>query len=222
MFNGRERKMARMSSGIRDTLNGNVYNGIIGFVLLWGFIVNVCIVHFCSDIFMAMNPATLIVGYLIFGIIGIVMAVKSDNPFISFIGYNLVVVPIGAVLSVALQEYSSIDIKSAFLATAGITGVMMIASTAFPKFFAGMGRTLFFSLLLGFIAEVVCMLFGIVTPIFNWLFVIIFSLYIGYDWYKAQSYPKTVDNAVDSALDIYLDIINLFIRLLEIFGKSDD
>ena len=105
MFNGRERKMARMSSGIRDTLNSNVYNGIIGFVLLWGFIVNVCIVHFCSDIFMAMNPATLIVGYLIFGIIGIVMAVKSDNPFISFIGYNFVVVPIGAVLSVALQEW---------------------------------------------------------------------------------------------------------------------
>lgn len=222
MFNGRERKMARMSSGISDTLNANTYNGIIGSVLLWGFIVNVIIVHFCSDIFMSMNPWTLIIGYFVLCIIGIIMAVKSNNAFVSFIGYNLVVVPIGAVLSVALQDYSSVDIKSAFLATAGITVVMMCASTVFPKFFAGLGRTLFLSLLIGLIAEIICMFCGIVTPIFNWIFVIIFSLYIGYDWYKAQSYPKTVDNAVDSALDIYLDIINLFIRLLEIFGKSDD
>jgi len=222
MFNGKERKMARMSSGLKDTLNGNVYNGIIGLVLLWGFIVNVLIVHFYSDVFMAMNPWTLIIGYFISCIIGIIMAVKSSNPIISFIGYNLVVVPVGAVLSVALQGYSSVDIKSAFLATGGITAVMMISTTVFPKFFAGLGRTLFFSLLFGIIAELICMLFGIAAPIFNWIFVVIFSLYIGYDWYKAQSYPKTVDNAVDSALDIYLDIINLFIRLLEIFGKSDD
>jgi FtsH-binding integral membrane protein len=44
---------------------------------------------------------------------------------------------------------------------------------------------------------------------------------MGFDWYRAQAYPKTVDNAIDSAVDLYLDIINLFIRLLEIFGKKD-
>jgi FtsH-binding integral membrane protein len=31
-----------------------------------------------------------------------------------------------------------------------------------------------------------------------------------------------VDNAIDSALDIYLDIANLFIRLLRIFGSKKD
>ena len=222
MFNSRERKMERMRSGATDTLSANTYNGIIGGVLFWGFFVNVLIVHFCGDMFMAMNPWTLIIGYFISCLLGIFMAAKSNNPVVSFIGYNLVVVPVGAVLSVVLQEYSSVDIKSAFLATAGVTVVMMTMATVKPQFFAGMGRTLFFSLLIGLIAEVVCMLFGIVTPIFNWLFVVIFSLYIGYDWHKAQCYPKTLDNAVDSALDIYLDIINLFIRLLEIFGKSDD
>lgn len=222
MFNSKERKMERMCSGINDTLSASTYNGIIGGVLFWGFLLNVLIVHFCSDMFMAMNPMTLIIGYFISGLVGIFMAAKSNNPIVSFIGYNLVVVPIGAVLSVALQEYSAVDIKSAFLATAGVTVVMMGMATAKPQFFAGLGRTLFFSLLLGLIAEIVCIFFGIVTPIFNWLFVVIFSLYIGYDWHKAQSYPKTVDNAIDSALDIYLDIINLFIRLLEIFGKSDD
>ena len=39
------------------------------------------------------------------------------------------------------------------------------------------------------------------------------------DWAKAQEKPKTLDNAVDSAVDLYLDIINLFVRLL---GKGND
>jgi len=52
----------------------------------------------------------------------------------------------------------------------------------------------------------------------------IFTLYIGYDWHKAQMYPKTLDNAVDCALDLYLDIINLLLDLLRIIAKvkSDD
>jgi FtsH-binding integral membrane protein len=37
--------------------------------------------------------------------------------------------------------------------------------------------------------------------------------------YRAQRYPKTADNAVDCAVDIYLDIINLFLRLLRILGR---
>lgn len=219
MFNNKERKIERMCSGANNTLSTNTYNGIIGGVLFWGFLLNVLIVHFCADMFITMNPVTLIVGYFISCIIGIFMAVNSDNPIVSFIGYNLIVVPIGAVLSVTLQEYSAVDIKSAFLATAGITVVMMCMATAKPQLFHNLGGTLFFSLVIGVIAEIICMLFGIATPIFNWLFVVIFSLYIGYDWHKAQDYPKTLDNAIDSALDIYLDIINLFIRLLEIFDN---
>ena len=48
----------------------------------------------------------------------------------------------------------------------------------------------------------------------------IFSLYIGYDYQRAQFYPPTVDNAVDCALDIYLDIINLFLDILRILARS--
>ena len=43
--------------------------------------------------------------------------------------------------------------------------------------------------------------------------------YIGYDWAKAQEKRKTLDNAVDSAVDLYLDVINLFVRLL---GSKDN
>nr|MCR4832572.1 Bax inhibitor-1 family protein [Butyrivibrio sp.] len=68
------------------------------------------------------------------------------------------------------------------------------------------------------IVELVLLILGVPQSILTWAGVGIFALYIGYDYWKAQQYPKTVDNAIDSALDIYLDIINLFLRILRILG----
>jgi FtsH-binding integral membrane protein len=51
---------------------------------------------------------------------------------------------------------------------------------------------------------------------------LIFCGYIGLDWHRAQQFPKTLNNAVDSAADIYLDVVNLFVRILSITGKRRD
>lgn len=56
----------------------------------------------------------------------------------------------------------------------------------------------------------------------DWIVAVIFCGYIGYDWEKANRMPKPVDNAVDGAAAIYMDIINLFMRILRIFGRSKD
>jgi FtsH-binding integral membrane protein len=48
----------------------------------------------------------------------------------------------------------------------------------------------------------------------------IFSLYIGYDMYRASVIERNIDNAVDVALSLYLDIINLFLEILKILGKN--
>ena len=130
------------------------------------------------------------------------------------------VVPIGALLSVVLPAYYISDILLAIVTTGAVTAVMMVLGATYPRIFAKMGRTLLLSLLIGILANIIALIFGYSGNIFNWLFVVIFSLYIGYDWQKAQMYPKTADNAVDCALDLYLDIINLFIRLLRIISKS--
>ena len=69
------------------------------------------------------------------------------------------------------------------------------------------------------IGSALCMFLGWSTYYLSSFAAAIFSLYIGYDMYRAQRYPKTADNAVDCAVDIYLDIINLFLRLLRILGR---
>ena len=139
----------------------------------------------------------------------------------SFLGYNLIVVPIGVLLCMFLPGYSMSAILPAIVTTGGIAVVMTLLSTLFPNVFLKMGRGLFISLIVGILAQFIAYLFGYAGGLFNWGFVILFSLYLGFDWARAQSYPKTLDNAIDSAIDIYLDLINIFIRLLEIFGKRD-
>ena len=138
----------------------------------------------------------------------------------SFIGYNLVVIPIGAVVSVILPAFYIADILAAIVATGTVVLLMTTLSTLYPKFFAKLGGTLFLSLAISLVVELISFFLGYAGNIFNWIFVVIFSLYIGYDWHKSQVYPKTLDNAIDSALDLYLDIINLFLRLLQIFASS--
>ena len=62
--------------------------------------------------------------------------------------------------------------------------------------------------------------FGIHHGILDWIVVLIFCGYIGYDWSRANQIPKTIDNAIDSAAALYMDIINLFLRILRILGRK--
>ena len=72
------------------------------------------------------------------------------------------------------------------------------------------------------ILEIVLLLLGKDQVVTDWIVAGVFSLYIGFDVWRSQQFPKTVDNAVDCALDIYLDLANLFIRLLSILARKDD
>ena len=123
-------------------------------------------------------------------------------------------------LAVCVPTYNVANIISAAVCTGAVTALMMVLASAKPDLFLGLGRTLFIALIVSLIVEIIATLLGYGGDIFNWIFVIIFSGYIGVDWSRAQVMSKTVDNAVDAAVQIYLDIINLFIRLLEIIGKK--
>jgi FtsH-binding integral membrane protein len=48
----------------------------------------------------------------------------------------------------------------------------------------------------------------------------LFCGYIAYDWAKAQEESPTADNAVDACVGLYLDIINLFLRILSSSSSS--
>ena len=225
MFSISERKSERLIRPVleNELVSDRTYNLYLGGVVAYGLILNMLICAKLTDFALRLNPIILFVGYFICVIVGTLISAKSNDPLISFLGYNLVVVPVGLVVSTAVYYYGGLNSKvvlQAITYTAGITVVMICLSILKPGFFSRLGGILFSGLIGIIIVELVLMIFRIPQSFTALFGAVLFSLYIGYDYWKAQQYPKTIDNAVDSALDIYLDIINLFLRILSILGNS--
>ena len=224
-----ERKTLRMNAKVDSSaiLSERTYNIALGAVVLYGIIMNILIVAFGTEyaarLVSTVNPILLIVLYLGLVLAGSFISVKSHNPAISFLGYNMIVLPLGLLVALAVQGYGGIGsevVVDAFMYTLGITLVIVGMSCLLPKLFLRMGGFLFAALLGMIVVEIIAVLFFGGTNWSAYVFAGIFSLYIGYDVQKAQLYPRTLDNAVDCAIDIYLDITNLFLRILSILGNS--
>lgn len=173
-------------------------------------------------------PASLsLVGLILLGLVlpiaGCFMAM-SDNFGISFVGYNMITLPFGLVLGPVLNQYAPDVVQNAALLTAMITAVMGLAGVTFPNFFRSIGSALFIAL----IGLVVVRIIAIFVPALNSFGVIdyiaacIFSLYIGYDMFRATEATRSVGSALKIAVSLYLDIINLFTSLLSILGNDND
>ncbi len=201
-------------------MSPGMYNLAIGAVLFWGFGINAITCTFFKEQVLGINPFLLLIVYVIACFVGIMVYRASDNALVSFIGYNLIVLPMGAVLTNIVHYYSGETIEYVFLVTCVVTLVLMGLSTAFPSLFLSMGGTLGVCLLLGLVVEVLFMLFGYSGGVFDFFFVLLFCGYIGYDWAKAQEQPRSLDAAVDSACELYVDLVNLFVRLLQILGRN--
>ena len=202
------------------------FNLIIGGVLLWGFVLNYLMVALfgaqISQMMVSFNPLLFLVGYFVMVIAGSVL-LKKDSPALSFIGYNLIALPIGVVVCACVTGVPVSIVKSAVLVTAIVTLSFMILATVFPGFFLSMGRALGVGLLIAIAAELVTtLIFRAYSSVYEWVFVGIFSLFIGSDWARANTCARTVNNAIDLAANLYLDIINLFLRILEIMSKRKD
>ncbi|MEL4282890.1 MULTISPECIES: Bax inhibitor-1 family protein [Shewanella] len=206
-----------------DTLIGaGLYNLVIGLTLLWGFAVNYIMVsHIDPEAIASVNPWVFFIGYFASCFFGIYLFQSSSNPLVSFIGYNFVVVPFGLIINMVVSQYDPELVTEAIRITGLVTIAMMCLGTMFPAFFQKIAGVLTIALLLVIVVELIeIFIFKTHHGILDWIVVLIFCGYIGYDWGRANQIPKTVDNAVDSAAALYMDIINLFLRILRILGRK--
>lgn len=195
-----------------DTLIGaGLYNLVIGLTLLWGFAVNYIMVsHIDPEAIASVNPWIFFIGYFASCFFGIYLFQSSSNPLVSFIGYNFVVVPFGLIINMVVSQYDPELVTEAIRITGLVTIAMMCLGTLFPAFFQKIAGVLTIALLLVIVVELIeIFIFKTHHGILDWIVVLIFCGYIGYDWGRANQIPKTVDNAVDSAAALYMDIINL-------------
>lgn len=210
-------KLERGETAISEGL----YNFIIGLVLSYGFLANMLMVKYIpAAAILGVNPWIFFIGYFVSCLFGVFLYIKSTNPWVSFLGYNFVVVPFGLVINIVVSNYSQTIVVEAVQITGAVTFCMMVLGTLFPGFFSRIASALTISLLVVIVVELVAtFVFKKVYGIIDWIVVLIFCGYIGYDWGRANQIPKTVDNAIDSAAALYMDIINLFLRILRILGR---
>lgn len=209
--------MSNRTYGHSEEMSTRAYNSMIGLILLIGFGINAFMARYLTESIMQIPRSYLIIGYFIICITGILMSEISKSPFVSFIGYLMVVVPCGALLAVAIEDISVDVVVHAAATTSLMTIIMIISGTVWPDFFDSYGRVLSTCLGAVIVIELVSYLFFTSTMPTFWhhLVVVLFCLYIGYDWAKAQEKEHTLDNAVDACVGLYLDIINIFLRLAE-------
>lgn len=201
-----------------STLSRNVFYLATCAILSWGFVLTLLVAKSTAN----WHPGIwmfLLVGLGI-PMIGILLSATRDA-LISFVGFNLIVGGLSAILGPvlamnAIQQPGLIE-RVATL-TGLVTAVMGISGMMFPNFYRQIGGILFGALT----ALVVVSFARLFIPaiqgvgIIDYISVVIFSLYIGYDMWRASDIPATLDNAVDIAISFYLDIINLFLTLLRI------
>ena len=204
------------------TINATVYNLIIGLTLCWGFVVNwLMVTNIAPEAIASINPWIFFIGYFASCFFGIYLFNSSTNPVVSFIGYNFVVIPFGLIINLVVSRYDASLVSEAIRITGFVTVAMMCLGSMFPAFFKRISGALTIALLLVIVVELIeILVFGIHHGIIDWIVVLIFCGYIGYDWGRANQIPKTVDNAIDSAAALYMDIINLFLRILRILGRK--
>ncbi len=201
-----------------------MYNFLLGAVLFWGFFLNWLIVKIVDPtaVLDVMSIWMFFLMYFASCLCGIWLFTRSTRPVISFLGYNLVVVPFGFVVNIIVAGYDDAIVVNAMEVTCGVVAVMMMMGTVFPRFFQKISTTLFWGLGLVIFFEMYLLFTGRGQPGWiDWAVALLFCGYIGYDWARANQIPKTVDNAIDSAAALYMDIINLFLRILRIMGEDE-
>lgn len=204
-------------------LSEREFNLILGGTLLWGFALNWLMIKLFSvqifEMVADMGPGAFYIVYFALALIGTLM-IASDSAVMSFAGFNLLAVPVGVVVCIAVGSYSADVVRTAVLYTGAITALFMAAAVIKPDFFLSMDRVVITGLSFLIIGE---MIIGIFTG--NWasldfLAAALFGMFIGVDWARCAVCQPTANNAVDSAANLYLDIINLFLRLMRIINRS--
>ena len=219
-----ERRRERMFEMVDEgaLVSDATYNLVIGLTICSGFVLNVLVGLFMGPQLSELPYWMSLILYFGCSFGGMAIAYKSNNAIVSYLGFLLLAFGFSTILFGFVAYYAPQTVIAAVYITLGATILMMAAATALPRAFQSLGKVLFVSLIVVIIVEVIMLITGLVEPtIVDFIVALIFCGYIGFDWSRAQAYPKTVDNAIDASVDIYVDIVNLFIRVLSILGKRD-
>ncbi len=132
----------------------------------------------------------------------------------------------GFTLSVIFAVFQLTSITYAFLATAALFAVLAYMGAKTDKDISNFGTVLTVSLLIGLVLTIINLFLKntMLDIVLDWAILFIFFGLTVYDTNKIKNMYESgvMDNEklfVYGAMELYLDFINIFLRILSIFGK---
>lgn len=154
-------------------------------------------------------------------------AVKKNNAILAGVLFAAYSYLTGVTFSILFMVFTATSIAIVFLLTAALFGIMAVYGLATKKDLTSVGNICFMGLIGIILAGVVNLFLG------NDMFDMIVSavgvlIFVGLTAYDTQKIKKMVAYSNDGnvltlalmgAFELYLDFINLFLKLLRLFGK---
>jgi uncharacterized protein len=203
--------------GYSHSMSLNSFLGLTAIFTIAGLALNAIIAQWAVASGFQVNTLTFVLAIIVsFG--GIFVS-RSDVTIIKLLGYAMISVPFGFLLGPVVAKANPEVLMHVLNLTGVITVIMAIAGVLLPEVFSKIGGALFVALL----GLVIVRILAIFIPALNAFGIIdyfaagLFSLYIGYDMHRATVVERTLNNAIDIAIALYLDILNLFLTLYDLF-----
>lgn len=208
-------------------------NKVFSKVFLWLFVG--LAITFIGGYALSLNEAIyqplLKVGIIPIIVVELVIAIamgfgiKKMSPIIAKICYIVFSITTGITFSAIFIEYELGSIMLVFLITAFIFAALAVFGFVTKKDVSRFGPILLVTFLAAIILSIVN-IFMHNTMLQLGLEILILLVFMGYVIYDMKKIRELVDElgedkvAVYGAFQLYLDFINIFIRLLELFGKK--
>lgn len=155
-------------------------------------------------------------------------AIRKNNAILAGILYVAYSYLTGAVLSIILLAYTGSSVLSIFFITAAIFAIMAIYGTVTKADLSSVGSICLMGLVGIIITSLVNMFLlhnSTVDTVICGIGVLIFVLLTAYDTQKIKRNAQYATNenvltlSLCGAFELYLDFVNIFLKLLRLFGK---
>jgi len=130
----------------------------------------------------------------------------------------------GFLVGAICSTYTGASVLLAVFATGLLVGGLTLFAMTTKSDFTGMGVYLFAAALVLMIFGIFAMFFPFMKTVYCCAGILVFSFYLIYDTQMVMGKGELrlgVDDYVRGALELYLDIIQLFLYIMETFGTRD-
>lgn len=168
----------------------------------------------------------ILLGFLAGAFAGCIASSLAD-PLLSCVGLTMMAGSLGGISGPVFGQYHSTSMMEIASATVVATLCFGAAGVVYPRSLENWGGLL----CTGLFGMLAVQLTGMLLPrgsaphealrlAIDWSGLALFSAYILYDFNRARYVNRNTRNAVKIGVSVFLDMINVFVELLDLLGKS--